>query len=265
MGAIVTLLSDFGDADGFVGIMKGVVLSIAPEAAIVDITHAVPPQQILPGALLLRSAVPYFPARSIHLAVVDPGVGSDRQALAIRTEQGILVGPDNGLLSLAAEAGGVVEIVALENPTYVAPKRSQTFHGRDVFAPAVAHLAAGVPLAELGPSRSGFVRLVLPQPHEQADAITGEVIYIDHFGNLLTNISAEKLAGFREQIDSVSIAGVSVNGPMAAYAAVAEGALLAIVNSWDVLEIAVRNGSAAACLGVSIGAPVQVRRRSKHE
>lgn len=262
MASILTLLTDFGEADGFVGIMKGVILGIVPDARLVDLSHQVPPQQIMPAALLLRLAMPFFPRGTVHLVVVDPGVGTARRPIAIETDNALLVGPDNGVLAPAAEASGIRRVHAIESPEVRRHVLSNTFHGRDLFAPAAAHLAAGFPIESLGPALVEPQPLALPEPQILGDRILGEVVYIDHFGNLITNIDSPMLATFREAIDSVSIAGVTIAGPSNAYAAVPSGELLSIINSWDVLEIAARNGNAAARLRVSVGAAVEIRRKA---
>jgi S-adenosylmethionine hydrolase len=257
---LVTLLTDFGTADAYVGIMKGVALGVRRDLTLIDLTHAVPPQAVSVGALLLRSAVPYFPPGSVHCAVVDPGVGTARAGIAVVTDAAVLVGPDNGLLSPAAAAlGGARAVYGLENAALFRQPVSATFHGRDVFAPVAAHLAAGLEPAALGPRRGAPASLVLPEPTLSADALRGEVIHVDRFGNLLTNIGAEALAAFRAPTVSVTVAGMSV-ALAATYAAVAPGALLALVSSWGTLEVALRDGSAAARLGVGRGAPVVVAR-----
>jgi S-adenosyl-L-methionine hydrolase (adenosine-forming) len=255
---IITLLTDFGTADAFVGIMKGVILGIDPQARVVDLTHAVPPQQVLPAALLLHHAVPFFPPGTIHVAVVDPGVGTGRRALLIETAHGLLVGPDNGVLSLAA-AGAPRRVVRhLTNAALFRHPVSQTFHGRDVFAPVAAHLARGADPAACGPVVDAIVELRVAVAHQSARQITGEVVYTDRFGNLLTNIAADALSRFPAHALSVSIRATRVAGPVQSYAAVAPGMPLAIVGSWGMLEIAVRNGSAADSFAAEPGTPVTV-------
>jgi S-adenosylmethionine hydrolase len=255
---IITLLTDFGTQDAYVGIMKGVILGIHARAQIVDLTHAVPPQQVLPAALLLRSAAGYFPPGTVHVAVVDPGVGSDRRPLVIATDSGWLVGPDNGVLSLAAAALGTRGIWNIENPELLRHPVSQTFHGRDVFAPVAAHLSRGLAAGAVGPAEPAFAGLSVPAPRRTAAALVGEVVYVDRFGNLVTNIDAESVARFSPRALSVSIAGRPVAGPVNAYAAVPEGVALSIVGSWGLLEIAVRNGNAATTLAAGPGTPVAV-------
>lgn len=256
---IITLLSDFGLRDAFVGIMKGVALGVCPSARLVDLTHAVPPQAVSLGALLLRSAVPYFPAGTVHLAVVDPGVGSARDAVVVTTARGFLVGPDNGLLAPAAALLRAQAIHRLTPTAYVPRPVSATFHGRDVFAPAAAHLAAGISPEALGEPVASLAPLALAEATVDATGgVRGEVVYVDHFGNLVTNIPAPALRAFRDSAVSVRIGGMSVAPLHRTYADVAPGALLALIDSWDVLEIAVRDGSAAQILRAGIGAPVHV-------
>jgi S-adenosyl-L-methionine hydrolase (adenosine-forming) len=258
VSGIITLLTDFGTADGFVGVMQGVILGINPQAQLVDLSHQVAAQQILPAALILRSAVRFFPAGTVHVAVVDPGVGSARRPIVIDTEHGLLVGPDNGVLSLAATAAARRQVRLIENETLVRQPVSQTFHGRDVFAPVAAHLSRGVSVDVVGPRLHSIVELTVPPPQQTPAGLIGEVIYVDHFGNLLTNIAADALTHFPLQGLSVSIDDKPVAGPVAAYAAVPEGAALAIVGSWGVVEIAVRNGSAAQTFAAGPGTPVTV-------
>lgn len=255
---VITLLTDFGLADPFVGIMKGVILGIAPQASIVDLTHQVPPQQVLLGALQLRSAVPCFAAGTVHVAVVDPGVGSGRRGLVVETAQGLLVGPDNGLLSLAATLLGRRRVWMIENERLLRQPVSQTFHGRDVFAPVAAHLARGVAVAEVGRPLDSMIELTLPSPQRTDSEIRGEVIYIDGFGNLVTNIDAAALRGFPAHGLSVSIDSVLLPGLSSSYAAVADQSPVAVIGSWDLLEIAVRNGNAAQRLRARVGSTVAV-------
>ncbi len=257
--ALITLLTDFGTADAYVGLMKGVILGLAPDARLVDLTHAIPPQSVEIGALVLRSAVPYFPEGSIHLAVVDPGVGSGRAAVAVQTRRAWFVGPDNGLLAPAAESDGIERVIELRNPRYGLAEVSHTFHGRDVFAPAAAHLAAGVAAEELGPPRPRLAPLAGGQePRRLEDGLEGEVIYVDGFGNLITNIGARDLTDFRSRAVSVSIAQCSSIPLVSTYSDVAVGEPAALIGSWSQLEIAVRGGSAAQHLAAGRGTFVRL-------
>jgi S-adenosyl-L-methionine hydrolase (adenosine-forming) len=257
---LVTLLTDFGERDGFVGIIRGVVLGICPTARLVDLTHDIPPQDVVAGALILQSAVGYFPKRTIHLAVVDPGVGSARRPILVETEDFVLVGPDNGLLSLAAARSTVRRVVHLDRPEYALPQ-SRTFHARDVFAPAAAHHAAGVAVADLGSSVEGFEQVAIPAPRRLDDGIEAQVIHVDRFGNLVCNVERDDLRDFRDSPLSISIAGMTVGEISSHYSAVREGKPLALWNSWGRLEIAVRNGSAARQLRARNGDRVQVKLR----
>jgi S-adenosylmethionine hydrolase len=259
--AIVTFLSDFGQRDGFVGIVKGVVLGICPGATIVDLSHEVPPQDVTGGALILASAVGYFPERTVHLAVVDPGVGTARRPILVETERFVLIGPDNGLLSVAADAAPVRRIIHLDRPEYFAPSPSHTFHARDVFAPVAGHCARGTDCISLGSTLEGFARLALPESRRLEDALEGQVIHIDRFGNLICNVRRDDLVGFLESELSIGIGGVQIAGISPHYSAVREGKPVALWNSWGRLEIAIRNGSALRHLRSRVGDRVQVKLR----
>jgi S-adenosyl-L-methionine hydrolase (adenosine-forming) len=255
---LITFLTDFGTADAYVGIMKGVVLGINPDARIVDVSHAVPPQQIRVGALLLRSAVPFFPPGTIHVVVVDPGVGSSRRPILIETANGILVGPDNGVLGPAATRMGRRTIRLIANQEFFRHPVSQTFHGRDIFAPVAAHLSRRVAPDAFGPELASITELDLPEAGGSGSVIAGEVVYVDRFGNLVTNIALETAQRFPAQRVSVSIGATPLAGPVTAYTDVPEGSPLAIEGSWGTLEIAVRNGSAAEMFAAGPGTPVTV-------
>ncbi|MCW5889356.1 MAG: SAM-dependent chlorinase/fluorinase [bacterium] len=250
----ITLTTDFGLTDPFVGIMKGVIARRAPGVAVIDVSHGIPPQDVFAGALVLRHAVAWFPPGSVHVAVVDPGVGSARRALAVEIDDGILVGPDNGVLALAF-ADGVRRAVVLTEERFFLRPRSHTFHGRDVFAPIAAAIATGTDLDALGPRVDDPVRLALPAVRREGARLHGTVIYVDHFGNLVTNIAEPALpAG----AGPVSIAGVTLPRVDAAYAAVDAGQPVALINSWGLLEVAVRDGSARTMLDAGVGTPVAV-------
>ena len=255
---IITLLTDFGARDAYVGIMKGVALGICPHARLVDLTHEVPAQAVRLGALVLRSSVEYFPDGTVHLAVVDPGVGTGRAAVVATTTRGFLVGPDNGLLAPAASLLGLCSVHRLTNEAFFRRPVSATFHGRDVFAPVAAHLAAGTPPDAFGDAVSGLAPLDCPEPVLAAGAAHGEVIYVDRFGNLVTNIPAAALDAFRGSTVFVKIGAMSLSPVRHTYADVGPGAPLALIGSWNMLEIAVRDGSAAERFGAGIGAAVTV-------
>jgi S-adenosylmethionine hydrolase len=260
MPAFITFLTDFGLQDDFVGTCHGVMKRIAPEAEIIDLTHGIRPGRILQGALTLANALPYMPV-GVHLAVVDPGVGGGRRPLALRDVQGRLyVGPDNGLLLPAADRfGGVADVHELANPAYALESVSRTFHGRDLFSPAAAHLSLGVPLAELGPpiDPDALVRLELPEPEVGNSRIRATVLGIDRFGNIALNLAREHL----EQASIVSGMRVELVSRGERYFAVAArtfgdaraGDLLVYEDSYRNVAVAVSQGSAAALLGVEEG------------
>lgn len=253
---IITLTTDFGLADGYVGTMQGVILSIAPGTKLVDVSHQVPPQDVRAGAFVLYQAVPFFPPDTIHLVVVDPGVGSQRRALAVRTSQGVFVAPDNGVLSYALASADIHEAVSLTNPAYQLPHVSTTFHGRDIFAPAAAHLARGVPLAELGPRAINLVHLTLPEPeYTPAGDLIAHVMYVDHFGNLILDVTA---ADMPEEV-AFELAGRKIERMSHTFTDVAPGELVAYVGSTrDHVEVAVRDGDAAREIGVDVGDEVMI-------
>jgi hypothetical protein len=252
---LITLTTDFGTTDPFVGIMKGVIATRAPGVPVVDVSHGVPPQNVLAGALILRAAAPYFPPRTVHVAVIDPGVGTDRRAICIETAEACFIGPDNGVLTLAAPLDRVIRVVEITDERFMLSPRSLTFHGRDVFAPAAAAVATGTPLTELGPEQDEIDYVDLPAPVRDGTVIRGEVIYVDRFGNLSTNIEATMLPA---ELDHVEVGNHSIVRFVTTYATVEPLDLLVLVNSWGLLEIARRNGDARATLGVDVGAPVTV-------
>lgn len=257
--AVITLTTDFGTQDAFVGIMKGVILRAAPSARIVDLTHGIPPQNVVAGAYALASAIRFFPPGTIHVAVVDPGVGTRRRALAVESEDGWLIGPDNGLLSLAAPARSVRRILDVSQSRVRLRPVSRTFHGRDLFAPVAAALAAGADPTRLGRPTHTMERLHTRNARRRGSALVGEVLFADGFGNLATNVTRADLerAAFRGRGLSITIAGHVV--PFrTSYAGVAVGRPVALLNSSDLVEIAVNRGSAARLLGVESGAPVTV-------
>ena len=264
--SIITLTTDFGLADGYVGTMKGVILGIAPSVTIVDISHNIPPQDVREAAYVLYTAYPYFPPGTIHVVVVDPGVGSERRAIALRTPRATFVAPDNGVLSYVIACETVEEIVNLTNPRYHLLPVSRTFHGRDVFAPAAAYLAQGIPLTEMGEPVAEIITFALPQPQVRpGGTIVGQIIHIDRFGNLITSIKANDLpyqALLGERV--IEVKGKAILGIANSYAEVPPGELLAIIGSANHLEIAVSGGSAAQALDAKVGDEVVLRVRG-HE
>ena len=253
--AIITLTTDFGMADSYVGIMKGVILGIARDVHLVDLSHDIPPQDVREAIYLLDSAAPYFPDGAIHLAVVDPGVGSGRRALVVRTGRATYVGPDNGIFTRPlAETGA--QAWELDRPEFWLPQVSRTFHGRDIFAPVAAYLATGVPPAEMGRPITNPVCLAVAASVRAPDgAITGQVVHVDRFGNLITDVPAAWVAGEGWQC---RIAGETIRGVSRTYATASPGVLLMLIGSGDTLEIAERDGNAARRLGVKAGEPVWV-------
>jgi S-adenosyl-L-methionine hydrolase (adenosine-forming) len=248
---LITLLTDFGSSDSYVAEIKGVLLGRCPGATLVDVTHAVPPGDVRSGAYLLGRAWHRFPPATVHLAVVDPGVGTARAALAIRAHGHWFVGPDNGLFTPVLR-DAEVEIVTLPTPAGAAP----TFHGRDLFAPAAAAIASGRPLSALGePLTTMPARLSYTEPHYEGKAVIGEIVYVDRFGTLVTNLTTELVPSYAVLfVDDLEI------GPLRrTFGDVPTGGLLAYVGSAGVIEIAVRDGSAARRLGLGVGGRIRAR------
>jgi S-adenosyl-L-methionine hydrolase (adenosine-forming) len=255
---IITLTTDFGYADPFVGIMKGAILCITPNLHIVDLNHGIAPQDIRAAALTLAASVDYFPQGTIHVAVVDPGVGSERRPILIHSGGQYFVGPDNGVFSFALKDKQSLLIVHLSNEAYFLQPKSRTFHGRDIFAPVAAHLAAGVPVAEFGAPSKDWVSLPWPAVERAGAAIVGEVLYIDRFGNLFTNIHERDLTGVAEEKIRVHLNEVKIQGLAQNYAAGARKTYIALVNSWGLVEIASYKDSAASRSQARIGDKVRV-------
>jgi S-adenosylmethionine hydrolase len=250
---LITLTTDFGRSDGYVGTMEGVIYSICPTAAISHLSHLVPPQNIQAGGFILYQSFRYFPPHTIHCAVIDPGVGSHRRAAAIETEHGIFVGPDNGLFDLVLSATTIRRAVTLTNPAYQLPSPGATFHGRDIFSPAAAHLAAGVLLSELGPAIADLESLVQPQPHPPG---TCQVIHVDHFGNVVLSLTAADV--HRPDRFMVRIGDTIIRPLRRTFADVDVGDFVLYVgSSFDHIEIAIRNGNAAQSLELQQGDVVQ--------
>ncbi len=258
----VCLLTDFGLKDEFVGVMKGVIASIAPQAQIIDISHQVRPQDVAEGARFLAQEVPYFPPGTVHIAVVDPGVGTHRRGLAARIGGQFFVAPDNGLLTLVLETAWAaqqpVSLVSLEDTRYWLPQVSSTFHGRDIFSPAGAHLANGLPLANLGPMIDDPILLNLAHPWPTPEGWAAEVTRVDGFGNLCTNLRGDVLPANAVQI-VVLIGGESIHGLSRAFGDLQPGSLIAMVDSSGFLAVAEVNGNAARRLGVDVGEKVLVQ------
>lgn len=261
---IVTLTTDFGTRDAYVGAMKGVICSIFPGVRIVDITHEIRPQKVLEAALLLEAAYPWFPAGTVHVVVVDPGVGSKRRPLAVEADGQIFVGPDNGVLS-APLAGRAVNAHEIVEAAYEMPSRSDTFHGRDVFSPAAGHLAAGLTIDFLGPVVADPVRLELPKPVVKGDQVEGEILRIDRFGNALSSIPRVILQDLGNGPYEVFVAGKSYGPLLRRYDQVPEGKALALTAGDGRVEIAVNGGAADETLCIQPGDPMVIRRLPKEK
>ena len=259
---VVALLSDFGLRDHYAGTMKGVILSICPDATLVDITHDVPPHDVLAGALELVAAYRYFPAGSVFVAVVDPGVGSTRRGIAADTGEYKFVAPDNGVLTLVFDDQAPKRVVELTERRYARPTVSRTFEGRDRFAPSAAWLAKGIELGALGRNASAVHRLDVPRPRIGDGTIDGEVLRVDRFGNLITNIDRRTFdrmagAGLEIQVGSHQVSKV-----VSTYADVSADEICALFGSTDHLEIAANGASAAIRLDVGRGATVHIAQRA---
>ena len=271
---MITLLTDFGTRDSYVAEMKAVILRLNPQAAIVDVTHQVAPQAVAEGAVVLGRAFRVFAPDAIHVAVVDPGVGTDRSAILLVTPDGRFLAPDNGLLTYAVretpvyeeaiDGAGFLQPVSMPVPAACAAYRlsndalwrkpvSDTFHGRDVFAPVAAHLSLGLPPQEVGEPVGSLTCLSIPHPRRRGDEIAGHVVHVDRFGNLVTTIGGDAVAGLEVE---VVVAGSRIRGLSRSYAE--GGELMAIIGSDGNLEIAARDASAARSLGVGVGEPVVV-------
>jgi S-adenosylmethionine hydrolase len=259
---VIAFLTDFGTRDHYAGTMKGVVLSICPEAAIVDITHEVPPQDVLTGALELAAACRYFPDDTVFVAVVDPGVGSSRRGMAAEAGGYRFVAPDNGLLTAVFDAAPPSRVVELAEPRFALQSVSRTFEGRDRFAPAGAWLARGIDLAQLGPPLTDWRRVTIPRPHVSETTVTGTIVRIDHFGNLITNIDRDTFDVFAAGRGAGVDAGGRMMRLVQTYAEAPAHAPCALFGSTGHLEIAVNGGSAEQRLGLTRGAPVVITRQA---
>lgn len=254
----ITLLTDFGHQDAYVGILKGVIAQIAPHSQLIDLTHQIPPQDLWAAQFNLRNAYPYFPPQTVHLVVVDPGVGTQRHGIAVQTHRGYFVAPDNGVLTPVLQQERVVGAIALDRPQYWRnPQPSSTFHGRDIFATIAAHLATGQALTTLGRALdpTGLVQLPIPATQQTAQQITGVVQYIDHFGNCITNIPGEQVANltWAVELGGQDMVGVKTYGDRP------PGSLIALIGSHGWIEIAVNQGNAQDHLQWQVGTVVWVK------
>ncbi len=263
---IITLLTDFGLKDSYVGVMKGVILSIFRPATIVDITHQIASGAVLQAALTIRDAYRFFPKGTVHLAVVDPGVGTKRRPILILADGHFFIGPDNGIFQAIVEEHGKKTIHHLVNTAFFLPQLSSTFHGRDLFAPAAAHLLSGVAPSKMGPRIHDPAYLAIPTVQKIGASLHGQVVHIDHFGNLITNIHEREISRFSNCPDLVIQAGgLSIRGLKRTYADVPKGHFLALMGSAGFLEIAVHGGRASDSLRIDgkseskMGTAVEVR------
>lgn len=260
MAPIITLLTDFGLQDNYVASVKGTILGICPEARLVDITHLIPPQDVRAAAFILSCTYADFPEGAIHLAVVDPGVGTSRRALVIESQHHFFIGPDNGLFDAVLSKEASWKAFSIENHEFLRPVVSSTFHGRDVFAPVAAHLAGGVPIHRFGPScipaGPGWEQVI-----DRGETLEGEIIYIDHFGNVISNIEKETLEAFAPRNLWIVRVGATTVQAADVYGGKKPGESMALIGSCGHLEVAVNLGHAADVLGIRRGDPVFVSRR----
>jgi hypothetical protein len=261
---VISLMTDFGIKDGNTGVMKGVIWGICPTVQISDLSHMIPAQNIREAAYTFARSVPYFPKGSIHVVVVDPGVGTVRRPMAAQIGDYFYVGPDNGtitgLLERAEQEVWQTIFVELNEKKYWLPTISYVFHGRDIFSPVAAHLANGVALHELGTSFDDPVRLELPKPEQTSNGWRGEVMHIDHFGNISTNVRAEHLGDALQEKEKllVRLSGSEIKGMVNTFGERPVGELVALIGSTGNLGIAVVNGNAVQSLGTKVGDPVEV-------
>jgi S-adenosyl-L-methionine hydrolase (adenosine-forming) len=260
---VITLMTDFGIKDGNVGVMKGVIWGISPGAKISDLSHMIGAQNIREAALVLARSAPYFPKDTVHVVVVDPGVGTSRRPMAARIGDWFYVGPDNGTITLllerAEQEGWTREFVQLDKSQYWLTTVSFVFHGRDIFSPVAAHLANGVSLQELGTAFANPIRLKLPKPTQTKDGWSGEIIHVDHFGNLASNIRVENLGTAMKQKEKIQVRvkGMEIKGMVNTFGERNEGEVVALLGSTGNLIISVVNGDAAARLGAKVGDGVE--------
>ena len=256
---IITLTTDFGTSDWFVGTMKGVILGLQPRAHLVDITHEIPTGDIRAGAFALAASHGFFPRGTVHVAVVDPGVGSRRRAIAVQTTNSIFVGPDNGVLSLALAREKIKAVHQITNEQLFRRPVSNTFHGRDLFAPVAAYLSKGLALGRVGAPLKEIVKLNWPEPQRTANSIRGEITYIDRFGNTITNIGNTMLASLTEGACEIILKGKRLCGVQPFYQAVPSGNAVAVPGSSGFLELAINAGSIARKFNLRVGERVIVR------
>ena len=257
---LITLLTDFGLKDGNVAAMKGVILNIAPGTHLIDISHNISPQNIPEAALILARTAPFFPSGTIHTVVVDPGVGTCRRPIGANLGDQFFIGPDNGVISMLLkkieELEQNIAFVHLNKPEFWLPQVSNVFHGRDIFAPCAAHLARGAGLEQLGETITDIIRFALPEPELTNYGYQGEIIHLDHFGNISSNIRIEHLQG--KKVSKVRICGKEINGMVRTFGERNQGELVALCGSTGNLIVSVVNGSAARKLSAVVGDNVEV-------
>jgi len=262
---IITLYTDFGESDPYAAIIKGVILSINPDAKIIDVTHQIHAGSIQEGGLIIKESYTYFPSGTVHIGVIDPGVGGKRRPIAMLTNNYFFVGPDNGLFSVIIEMQDHAEVIHLKEKKYWMPKISPTFHGRDIFAPVAAHLSLGVNPSLMGEKIDNPTHFSSPLPHRNNRDLIGEIIRVDHFGNLITNITREHLSPFLVSKDlTIKVGRFTLKKISTTYNDVPEAQPLALIGSSNLLEIAVNMGRAIDSLGDEyiVGARITVRRHS---
>lgn len=260
MARIITLTTDFGTQDAYVGAMKGVILGINADVRIVDISHEIAPQDVMEGAFVVRDAAFHFPPETIHVIVVDPGVGTPRRPVALRCREHFFIGPDNGIIPLLLDGATPDVCVELDRPTYWRGEDvSTTFHGRDIFAPAAAHLSAGVPLDRLGSKLDALTPMQWALPIADEEGVQGWVVHVDRFGNCITNVSRATIEGRRGERPVKCFVGSAIlEGIKQTYASVESGEPLMHYNSSEMLEVSVNSGNAAELLGIRKGDPVNI-------
>ena len=259
--SVVSLITDFGLRDNFVGLIKAVILKINPKSQIVDICHDIKPQDISEAAFLLKNSFRYFPSGTVHLVVVDPGVGSKRKKLLVKTKNYFFLGPDNGVLSLALKDERPLKIIEITNEKYFLKPTSNTFHGRDIFAPVAAYLSKQEPINNFGPRIKSYHDLELPKIKMTSKILSGEIIYIDHFGNLVSNIDKDALYKFvKDKKFKISIKNKTIDKLSSSYCVGSHFEPLALIDSFDFLEITINCGSARDYLRVAKGEKIKVIR-----
>jgi len=265
---VITLATDFGLRDPYVAMMKGVILSVHPGARLIDVTHLIDPGAVAQAAYLVRDTFPFFPAGTVHVVVVDPGVGSERRPIAVAAAGHVFVGPDNGLFWPIIEAHTGARVIHMTEARYFRSPVSKTFHGRDLFAPAAAHLSLGVGLERVGATITDPIRMALHEARRKGGSLVGQIVRIDHFGNLITNIHRSELERFLMTAPPVIEVGrKTIEGLRQAYTDVGQGELLALMDSSGYLEIAINMGRAVEAMDLSsdltLGLEVVVKRRRK--